>query len=158
MLRQALTIAIVSAAAARVAGAHDVITTKVTFSKEVSRLIYKRCAMCHGEKDSIPLMTYEQARPWATSIKEEVLNRQMPPWQAIKGFGDFKGDRGLTQEEIETLSGWAEGGAPEGNPKFLPDKSKPVAWADPATPKGAIAADVAQGTTLPAEDKVIAVR
>jgi hypothetical protein len=158
MLRQALTIAIISAAAARVAGAHDVITTKVTFSKEVSRLIYKRCAMCHGEKDSIPLMTYEQARPWATSIKEEVLNRQMPPWQAIKGFGEFKGDRGLTQEEIETLSGWAEGGAPEGNPKFLPEKPKPETWLDPATPKGAAATDVGQGTALPAEDKVIAVR
>ncbi len=102
--------------------------------------------MCHGEKDSIPLMTYEQARPWATSIKEEVLNRQMPPWQAIKGFGEFKGDRGLTQEEIETLSGWAEGGAPEGNPKFLPETtgSRCAGWIR-RSHKGAVAgSDVAQ--------------
>ena len=65
-------------------------------------------------------MTYEEARPWAKAIKEEVLARRMPPWNAVKGFGDFKNDRGLTQEQIEMLADWVEGGAPEGDPAYLP--------------------------------------
>ena len=101
--------------------AHDVITTKVTFSREISRLIYKSCASCHHEGgSSFSLTTYEEARPWAKSIKEEVLERRMPPWGAVKGFGSFKDDQGLTQEQLELISDWVEGGAPEGNPALLP--------------------------------------
>lgn len=101
--------------------AHDVITTKVTYSREISRLIYKRCASCHHEGgSSFSLTTYDEARPWAKAIKEEVLERRMPPWNAVKGFGSFKNDEGLTQEEIELISDWVEGGAPEGDPKLLP--------------------------------------
>ena len=143
---------------ARVAGAHDVITTKITWTKEISRLVNKHCAMCHGQGSSIPLMTYEQARPWATSIKEEVLERRMPPWEAVKGFGQFKNDRGLTQEEMEYISDWVVGGAPEGNPKMLPPKSDPKKWQDPASPAGSAEVDVASGTKLPVDEKVVAIR
>ena len=69
----------------------------------------------------MPLLTYEQARPWAKAIQEEVLERRMPPWGAVKGFGDFQDDLGLTQEELHLLSDWVDGGAPEGDPKYLPD-------------------------------------
>lgn len=101
--------------------AHDVITTKVTFSREISRLFYKSCASCHHEGgSSFSLTTYEAARPWAKAIKEEVLERRMPPWGAVKGFGSFKDDQGLTQEQIELISNWVEGGAPEGDPALLP--------------------------------------
>ena len=73
--------------------AHDVISTKLTWSREVSRIIYKRCASCHHEGGSaFSLMTYEEARPWAKAIKEEVLERRMPPFGAVKGFGDFRDD------------------------------------------------------------------
>lgn len=103
------------------ARAHDVITTKVTYSREISRLIYKHCASCHREGgSSFSLTTYEEARPWAKAIKEEVLERRMPPWGAVKGFGSFKNDQGLTQEQIELISDWVEGGAPEGDPALLP--------------------------------------
>lgn len=142
----------------RGAGAHDVITTNITFTKEISRLLYKRCASCHGDNASIPLMTYEQARPWAKAIKEEVLERRMPPWQAIKGFGEFKDDRGLTQEDMELISAWVEGGAPEGNPKFLPDKSKPEKWMDPEKPAKSEEVDVTGGTKLAVASTVVAVR
>ncbi|HLJ46847.1 MAG TPA: cytochrome c [Bryobacteraceae bacterium] len=101
--------------------AHDVITTPITFSREISRLFYKRCASCHHEGGSaFSLMTYEQARPWAKAIKEEVLERRMPPWGAVKGFGEFKDDQGLTQEQLELISEWVEGGAPEGEATLLP--------------------------------------
>ena len=62
------------------------------------------------------LLTYESARPWAKAIKEEVLNRRMPPWGAVKGFGDFRDDPSLTQDEITRIAEWVEGGAPEGDP------------------------------------------
>jgi hypothetical protein len=101
--------------------AHDVITTKVTWSREISRLVYKHCASCHHDGGSaFALTTYEQARPWAKAIKEEVNERRMPPWGAVKGFGEFRDDQGLTQEQIELLNDWIEGGAPEGDPKLLP--------------------------------------
>jgi hypothetical protein len=67
-------------------------------------------------------MNYEEARPWAKAMKEEVLSRRMPPWNAVKGFGEFKNDRGLTQEDLEIISDWVEGGAPEGNTVYLPAK------------------------------------
>ena len=103
--------------------AHDPITTKVTFSVEIVRLFQKRCLSCHQEGGKAPmsLVKYEEARPWAKAIKEEVLERRMPPWGAVKGFGEFQHDRGLTQEEISLIADWVEGGAPEGEPKYYPE-------------------------------------
>jgi hypothetical protein len=141
-----------------IAQAHDTITTKITWSKEMSRLVFKRCVMCHNEKASIPLMTYEQARPWAKAIKEEALERRMPPWEAVKGFGDFTDDRGLTQEELELISDWVEGGAPEGDPKYVPAAPKPVDWLDQAVPKGTSEVVVSANQKLTAAAKVVAVR
>jgi hypothetical protein len=101
--------------------AHDVITTPITFSREISRLVYNRCARCHRTGSAaFSLMTYAEARPWAAAIKEEILERRMPPWGAVKGFGEFKDDQGLTQEEIGLIADWVAGGAPEGDPKLLP--------------------------------------
>src|SRR5579863_8084922 len=142
-----------------VVNAHDIITTKITFSKEISRLIYKRCATCHHEGGSaFSLMTYEEARPWAKAIKEEVLERRMPPWEAVKGFGEFREDRGLTQEELETISNWVEGGAPEGDPKYLPSLPKLTAWQDPVAPKGSSELVAADGQKLASSSKVLAIR
>ncbi len=139
--------------------AHDVITTKITFSKEISRLINKRCATCHHEGGSaFSLTAYDAARPWAKAIKEEVLERRMPPWEAVKGFGEFREDRGLTQEEIETIAGWVEGGAPEGDPKYLPSLSKLVDWQDPMAPKGSSELVLADGAKLASPSKVVAIR
>lgn len=104
--------------------AHDPITTKITYSREVVRIFQKRCFECHREGGKAPmsLMKYDDARPWAKAIKEEVLERRMPPWGAVKGFGEFRNDRALTQEEISIIADWVEGGAPEGEPKYLPDR------------------------------------
>ena len=68
------------------------------------------------------LLTYEEARPWAKAIRDEVLNRRMPPWDAVKGVGQFRDDPSLSQPEMDLLVSWVEGGAPEGNPIYLPDR------------------------------------
>jgi hypothetical protein len=65
-------------------------------------------------------MNYKEARPWAKSIKEKVINREMPPWHADPHFGEFSNDRRLSQKEVDTIVAWVDGGAKEGNAKDLP--------------------------------------
>ena len=123
MKRSILTLVFIGAAmgACLTVQSHDIITTAITWDREISRIVYERCASCHHEDgDSFPLMTYALARPWAVAIKEEVLSRRMPPWGAVKGFGDFRNDQALTQEQLEIITSWVEGGVPEGDPKDLP--------------------------------------
>jgi hypothetical protein len=105
--------------------AHDVITTKLTWNREISRIVTLRCASCHFPGGSaFSLMTYAEARPWAVAIKDEVLSRRMPPWGAVKGFGDFRNDQGLTSEQIEWITAWVSGGVPEGDPADLETNPK----------------------------------
>ena len=121
---------------AGLAQAHEPITTKLTWSQEISRIVHKRCVSCHREGGQTPmsLVHYEEARPWAKAIRDEVLERRMPPWGAVKGFGEFANDASLSEVEIERIANWVEGGAPEGNPIYLPpapdlseSKTAPVA-------------------------------
>jgi mono/diheme cytochrome c family protein len=103
------------------ANGHDIITTKVTFDREIIRLFNAHCISCHREGgQAFSLATYQDARPWAKAIGAEVLERSMPPWGAVKGFGDFRDDQALTPEQLELIVDWEEGGAPEGEPKDLP--------------------------------------
>jgi mono/diheme cytochrome c family protein len=93
-----------------------------TFSRDVAPILYKHCASCHHPNDiaPMPLLTYEQARPWAAAIKEAVITRKMPPWKADPHVGKWSNDPSLTEAEIATIKAWADGGKPEGNPKELP--------------------------------------
>lgn len=103
------------------AAAHDPVSTPLTWSREISRLVYHHCASCHRPGGpAMSLQTYADARPWAVAIAEEVAARRMPPWDAVKGFGQFQNDPSLSQDEIEQFLDWAAGGAPEGDPAWLP--------------------------------------
>ncbi len=70
------------------------------------------------------LATYEDTRPWAKAIKDEVLEKRMPPWHAAEGFGDFENDRSLTPIEIDLIVAWADGGAPKGEESDVPPPEK----------------------------------
>jgi hypothetical protein len=75
------------------------------------------------------LMSYREVRPWARSIREKVVTKEMPPWHADPNHGEFLNDRRLTQKEIDTVTAWVDQGAPEGNPKDLPAApSFPDGW------------------------------
>jgi hypothetical protein len=101
--------------------AHDPITTKLTWTQEISRVVYRRCVSCHRpDGQAFSLLTYEEARPWAKGIRDEVLNRRMPPWDAVKGVGQFRDDASLSLPEIDLIVNWVEGGSPEGEPSYLP--------------------------------------
>ncbi len=119
--------------------AHDVISTNLTWTREVSRIVYHRCAACHRPGGAaMSLLTYGDARPWAKAIRDEVLARRMPPWDAVKGVGDFRDEQSLAQPEMDILVGWVEGGAPEGNPIYLPEVPR-VEPAKPLAHRGGIA-------------------
>jgi len=101
--------------------AHDTISTKLLWTQEISRLMNKHCVSCHREGGAaMSLATYEDARPWAKAIRDEVTARRMPPWGAVKGVGEFRGDPSLSQIEIDMIVNWVEGGAPKGDDVYLP--------------------------------------
>jgi hypothetical protein len=101
-----------------------------TFSKDVAPILQAKCQACHQPNSIAPmsLMTYQEARPWARSMRERVSSRQMPPWHIDKSVGiqSFKNDMSLSDEQIDTIVRWVDGGAPQGDPKDLPPAKPPV--------------------------------
>ncbi|MEQ1907645.1 MAG: cytochrome c [Vicinamibacterales bacterium] len=101
----------------------------VTFSKDVAPILQAKCQSCHepGSIGPMSLMTFQEARPWAKSIRARVSTRQMPPWHIDKSVGiqKFKNDMSLSDEQIETIVNWVDQGALQGNPADMP-KPRPV--------------------------------
>ena len=93
-----------------------------TFSRDVAPIFYNRCVSCHrpGEVAPMSLITYRDVRPWAAAIREKVSTRAMPPWHADPKYGRFRNDPSLTQQEIDTIVAWVNGGAREGDPAARP--------------------------------------
>src|SRR5262245_61886334 len=105
--------------------AHNV-GNAITWNREISRIMYARCASCHRDGGTaFSLMTYQEVQPRAVEIKDAVLSRTMPPWGAVKGFGDFRNDAGLTQAELDLITDWVDSDTPKGNnPNTLPKEPK----------------------------------
>lgn len=100
----------------------------VTFTKDVAPIILNKCANCHraGEVAPMPLTSYQEVRPWSKAIREEVVERTMPPWFADPHTSTlkFSNDRLLSKAEIDTIVAWVDAGAPKGNDKDLPPMPK----------------------------------
>ena len=102
---------------------------EVTFTKDVAPIFHRSCANCHkpGSIAPMSLITYEDARPWARSIKDKVSRpdddpERMPPWFIEKNVGiqRFKDDPSLSAGEVATIAAWVDGGAPRGDPADMP--------------------------------------
>ena len=97
---------------------------EVTFAEDVAPIFYENCVECHrvGSFAPMSLMTYEDARRYATRIRSRVASKQMPPWHAAETLGiqDFANDVSLTDDEIRTIVQWVDAGAPRGNPANMP--------------------------------------
>ncbi len=101
---------------------------QVTFTKDIAPLLQRSCQNCHRPDSLAPmsLITYEDVRPYAASIKRRtaIRNRQgvMPPWYIEKDLGiqRYKKDVSLSDQEIATIAAWADNGAPRGNPTDMP--------------------------------------
>jgi len=94
----------------------------VTFQKDVLPILQKNCQGCHrpGQIAPMSLLSYQDARPWARSIKNAVVGRTMPPWFAAPNVGHVLNERRLTGRDIDTIAKWADAGAPEGDVKDAP--------------------------------------
>ena len=110
-----------------IAAAADV-GTAVTFAKDVAPIFRERCQECHRKGTAAPmsLVSYEETRPWAKSIRERVITRNMPPWHLDKtvGIQEFQNDRSLSDSQIATIVRWVDSGSPMGNPKDMPPPKK----------------------------------
>ena len=111
-----------------------------TFYKDVLPILQDHCQSCHrpGEVAPMPLVTYEQTRPWAEAIVHAVQTRMMPPWFADPRYGRFLNDPSLCDKQIATISEWARAGAPAGD---VQDAPPPRKWA--------------QGWNIPQPDLVV---
>jgi hypothetical protein len=114
-----LGVALGSAAGAR---GQEPNTPPPTFTKDVAPILQKHCQTCHrpGEAAPFSLLTYEDARPWAATIKMVVTQRIMPPWFADPEYGHFANQRSLSADEIRTLVMWVNGGAQKGAAEDMP--------------------------------------
>ncbi len=99
---------------------------EITFAKHVSRILQKNCADCHHPGTAAPfsLLKYEDAANWAGMIRETVLERRMPPWSADPRYGRFENDLRMSDQDVDTLIAWIDGGMPMGDPKELPEPKK----------------------------------
>jgi hypothetical protein len=93
-----------------------------TFAKDVAPIFYSKCVECHRPTMFAPmsLVKFDDARPWAKSIRNRVATRTMPPWGADPDHGVFKNDPRLSDKEIATILAWVDGGAPKGDDTDMP--------------------------------------
>ena len=82
----------------------------------------------------MPLAGYDEARPWAKAIREEVLARRMPKWHAARGFGQFQNDLSLSPFEISLFVSWVDGGALRGTQPIDLAGAGPAEFPDPVAP------------------------
>jgi len=115
------------------------LNAEVAFSTDVWPILERRCVTCHqpGEIAPMPLTSYAEVRPWSNAIREAVLTRKMPPWDAAgETAHDFRNDRSLTETEIRTITTWVKEGAPEGAPRktafqpLIPDRRRKLGKPD----------------------------
>src|SRR6267142_858045 len=121
-----IAVCLIALATTNSGSANSDIKKEITFSRDVAPILFKNCTECHrtGESAPMSLMSYKEARPWARSIKEKVVTKEMPPWHADPHYGEFSNDRRLSQTQIDTIAAWVDQGAVEGNPKDLPSPPK----------------------------------
>src|SRR5436309_14901905 len=97
---------------------------QVTFAKDIAPILQKSCQSCHrpGQMAPMSLLTYQDVRPWARSIKQRVTERAMPPWgiDPHVGLQSFKNDPTLRDDEVAKIVKWVDAGAPMGNVADMP--------------------------------------
>ena len=113
-------------------GSVEVAAQEVRYARDVAPIIQENCQECHMEGSIAPILltNYDQARRYARRIRAKVADRIMPPWHIDRSVGiqEFKNDRGLTDEQIETIVAWVDNGTPFGDEADLPE---PRDFADP---------------------------
>ena len=119
-----VSLAFLMVTAAVQAAGQSVSSDAVTFTKHVAPILQDHCQVCHRPDTFAPmsLLTFEEARPWARSIKAKVVAREMPPWFIDRNLGiqHYANDNSLTDDQIATLVQWVDGGAVKGDAADMP--------------------------------------
>jgi tetratricopeptide (TPR) repeat protein len=103
----------------------------MTFTRDVAPILFQRCVGCHNPDGHAPfsLLGYNDVRPRALQIASAVKSRSMPPWKPEPGYGEFLGERRLTDGEVAVIQRWAQEGALEGARAALaPPPRLPTGW------------------------------
>ncbi|WP_199195139.1 MULTISPECIES: redoxin domain-containing protein [Pirellulaceae] len=133
-------------------------SSEVTYSNQVARILQNRCVECHREGEIAPfaLTDYDEVVGWSEMIAEVVEDQRMPPWHADPKYGHFSNDRSLSEQEKTTLLDWVEAGAPEGDPKQLPEpKTYVKGWSLPEKPDLILdITETGKAASVPAEGEV----
>ena len=111
---------------------HTPIASRWNYNEHLYPIFRDNCGNCHREGGIAPmsLVTYQEAYPWAQSIREEVLGLRMPPWRAEDGFGDFSNGHALSAQDMDMILEWSSGGYPQGPRDLQPEQiSKSTEWA-----------------------------
>ena len=124
-----------------------------TFTRDVLPILQRSCQKCHRPGTAAPmsLLTYEEARPWARSIKDRVTQRQMPPWHLDRSIGTYKDDPSLSDAEIATIASWVDSGARRGDPEDAPPSLELAAFGEWVRGEPDLIVSMKHGFTIPAE-------
>ncbi len=131
-------------------------SSEVTYSNQIARVFQQRCVECHrpGQIGPFSLEHYEDAVGWAEMVEEVVSDGRMPPWHADPKFGHFANNASLSDEEKQLISRWVAAGAPEGDPKQLPEPRQYAgSWMMPGGPDQVFAM-ATEPVDVPAEGTV----
>jgi hypothetical protein len=117
-------LAVVAMLGPELARAQAPVQSQFTFTKDIAPVLQRACQNCHrpGNIGPMSLLTYQEVRPWARSIRQQVVQRNMPPWYIDRSVGihKFKNDPSLSDQEIDMISKWVDAGAPIGDPASMP--------------------------------------
>ena len=94
----------------------------VTFAETIAPIVYANCVSCHrpGEAAPFSLISYEDVAKRGSLIAQVTASRYMPPWHAEPGFGEFAGERRLTDAQVATIAAWVNAGMPRGDMQRMP--------------------------------------
>src|ERR1041385_6364379 len=131
MSRASALAALLFAVALRIGPPVGAQSATITFSEAIAPIVYDNCVTCHrpGEAAPFSLTSYDEVRKRGAMIAKVTKARFMPPWQATHGYGEFEGERRLTDEQIATIATWVSQGMPQGDPAKAPALPKfPEGW------------------------------
>ena len=103
---------------------------KVTFAEHIAPIVHAKCTMCHrkGQSGPFELLTYEDVRERAATIRAVVHDNYMPPWKPVNTNIQFANDRRLTPQEKSLLNRWVESGTPAGDLASIQPPKYPDGW------------------------------
>ncbi|MGH9197584.1 MAG: hypothetical protein ACRD1T_17805, partial [Acidimicrobiia bacterium] len=124
-----------------------------TFTKDVLPILQRSCQQCHrpGTHAPMSLMTYQEVRPWAHSIRQKVTRREMPPWHIDRSIGEYVGDPSRSDQEIAAIAAWVDAGEPEGRAADAPPPRTFVSTSKWTYGEPDLVVRMQKGFTIPAD-------